>query len=723
MAETIELKETGAGATKLVAGQFRILSRLGAGGMGEVYLAEQLGLDRKVVLKVVHANLFANREEAGERFAREARALAQINHPNVVQLYAYGTSEDGPYFAMEFVDGRTLDEELRHGPLTERRALTIAAAVADAMAEAHEAGIIHRDLKPANVMLTVRHQDRDFVKVLDFGIAKLADRAEKKLTVTGAFFGTPQYVAPEQATGEPVTAATDIYALGTMLFEMLTGRPVFDAQTPFQVVQKHLSAAPDVPSSVAPGISAAADAIVLRCLEKSPAQRFPSAGELAAALRAAAAAAPPSPVTAAPAGATARLDTTAAPVLSRPHAQPSGTRVLAKASTAPAPVVAPPDPEPDEAPSRTTWAPPARRWYARWWSWLWPIAFVVAIQFYVGNLSMRRLRSLVSSVGLRVGGGTQTADPPPPSRRGSALGSAVVAGVRPDVGVDDTIAACLNRHSERAWNSYYRYVSWVRPAIGPTGHERNVYGVYTLYDTDACANAVGALPSGAAESTGLAHWLAAVQQVAKLTAIADPYYQAEDWKDDGMAKGKTMHRPLIESFEAFAKADRALRTRFDADAEARDRQALAADSATLANALVRLRLAGRSLVHLADVPWRRFASLDRGRFEDAAQETTRAAEAFSTQARALAGPAASVADKADELLVTMRHVRRRLGPHPSWSTGDRMNLDDQLAQWMVTGSPSQLVKSYDAFVGAVNDAHLAEGQEVTLVHLEPPLAD
>ncbi|MFO0745802.1 MAG: serine/threonine-protein kinase [Myxococcota bacterium] len=230
---------------EVLASQFRILKKLGAGGMGAVYLAEQIEMDRKVVVKVLHPELTAMNPTAIERFRREAKAVAQLNHPNIVQVFVFGQAENGQlYFAMEYIEGRDLAHDLAKGSMPQPRALKILDQVCAALVEAHGAGIVHRDLKPENVMLADRHGNPDYVKVLDFGIAKLHDSGtdgKPTLTQAGTVFGTPRYMSPEQVKGEPVDARPDIYAAGLLFHEMLTGRHPFVASSTIDYLMKHVS--------------------------------------------------------------------------------------------------------------------------------------------------------------------------------------------------------------------------------------------------------------------------------------------------------------------------------------------------------------------------------------------------------------------------------------------------------------------------------------------------
>ncbi|MGC4069175.1 MAG: serine/threonine-protein kinase [Polyangiaceae bacterium] len=219
----------------VIADRYRIIETVGAGGMGTVYAAEHLTLRKKVAIKVLHRDLLRLPNIAA-RFEREARATARIEHPNVTAAVDFGALEDGAlYLVLEFVDGRTLRQELAKGPLPLPRALHIANQIASLLVTAQSLGIVHRDLKPENVLLVQRGDDPDFVKVMDFGIARMTrgeddEDASQPLTKLGAVFGTPEYMAPEQALGQRVDSRADLYALGVMLFEMLAGvRPYVSA--------------------------------------------------------------------------------------------------------------------------------------------------------------------------------------------------------------------------------------------------------------------------------------------------------------------------------------------------------------------------------------------------------------------------------------------------------------------------------------------------------------
>ncbi|HEY1587078.1 MAG TPA: serine/threonine-protein kinase, partial [Polyangia bacterium] len=230
--------------------QYILVEKIGEGGMGAVYLAEQPTMGRRAVVKLLHPALSRD-VQVSARFNLEARAAAALNHPHIVTVYNYGALPDGVlYLAMEHLDGRDLERTIEEsGRLSAVRAVHIARQICDALAEAHAHGVVHRDLKPSNVMLVTRGRDDEFVKVLDFGIAKVRGVA---LTSTGMIFGTPEYMSPEQLRGATLDGRSDLYALGVVLFEMLTGRLPFAGETPEELMMSHLDALPPPVSEVAP---------------------------------------------------------------------------------------------------------------------------------------------------------------------------------------------------------------------------------------------------------------------------------------------------------------------------------------------------------------------------------------------------------------------------------------------------------------------------------------
>jgi len=271
-----------------VLGQYQVTAKIGQGGMGAVYRAHQPAVGRDVVIKVMHPWMSSNPTVAA-RFAAEARAVAQLQSPNIVSIFNFGQLPDGTLFlAMEYLRGRTLAEAVRHeGRLSLARAVSILEQCAAGLDEAHRKGVVHRDLKPSNIMIVPHAGGAELVKVLDFGIAKSADSGG--LTRDGAMLGTPQYMAPEQVQGVKVDTRADVYALGLVAYELLSGRPAFSSETPIGYVHLHLNTEPLTFAQVAPeaGIPPAVEHCVRRALAKDPAQRTPSAAAFAAELRAA----------------------------------------------------------------------------------------------------------------------------------------------------------------------------------------------------------------------------------------------------------------------------------------------------------------------------------------------------------------------------------------------------------------------------------------------------
>jgi serine/threonine-protein kinase len=246
--------------------------------MGTVHAATDERLHRRVAVKLLKEHL-AHDERFVTRFEREARAAAALSHPNVAGVFDYGDDEGTPYIVMELATGRDLARLLREeGPLDPGRARAIAAQICTALAHAHAAGLVHRDVKPANVIV----DERDRVKVTDFGIARAS--GDSTLTATGSVLGSAHYMAPEQASGAPVTPATDVYAAGIVLYEMLTNALPFTGDSPVSVAMRHVSDEVPAPSAVNPAVPASLDAVVARATAKAPADRWPGAAAMGAAL-------------------------------------------------------------------------------------------------------------------------------------------------------------------------------------------------------------------------------------------------------------------------------------------------------------------------------------------------------------------------------------------------------------------------------------------------------
>jgi serine/threonine-protein kinase len=260
-------------------GNYRILNKIGTGGMGAVYLAEHPLIGKRVALKVIHRELASNREVV-QRFFQEAKAVNKIGNEHIVEIHDFGVTPEGDHFyIMEFLEGKTLASLLHHErALGIVRALHIGAQTASALAAAHAAGIIHRDLKPDNVMLTTRLGDPDFVKLLDFGLAKMfVGGGSTVKTAAGVLLGTPQYMSPEACESRPtLDHRTDVYALGILLFQMMTGVLPFDGESMGEVLVKQVTQLPPPPRGYNANIPPAVEQILLRCLAKQPDARFPT---------------------------------------------------------------------------------------------------------------------------------------------------------------------------------------------------------------------------------------------------------------------------------------------------------------------------------------------------------------------------------------------------------------------------------------------------------------
>ena len=264
----------------LVDGRYRVRDRIGSGGMADVYDAEDVNLGRDVALKLLHRR-FARDDQFVERFRREASSAARLQHPNVVGVYDRGEHDGTYYIAMERLEGRTLKELIvEEAPLDQRRVIALGLQIAEAAEFAHENGVIHRDLKPHNVIVGADDQ----LKVTDFGIARAG---ASEMTETGSIMGTAQYLSPEQAEGHAVTAASDVYSIGIVLYEMVAGRVPFEADSAVSIALKHLTEVPAPLGELRPDVHPALEAVILRALAKDPAARYESAADLAADLRAA----------------------------------------------------------------------------------------------------------------------------------------------------------------------------------------------------------------------------------------------------------------------------------------------------------------------------------------------------------------------------------------------------------------------------------------------------
>jgi serine/threonine-protein kinase len=276
----------------ILGGQFQILQKIGSGGMGAVYRASQPAMNRMVAVKILHPKL-ANRKDLVSRFRREARAMSHLTHPNTVKVLLYGELEDGSlYIVMEYLEGRNLNQVVRkEGPLPVERAIPVLIQVCGALQEAHLQGIVHRDLKPENIFLSTNGGLKDYPKVLDFGLAKVTERELRPgsimLTQEGMVFGTPEFMSPEQAQGKVLDARSDIYSLATILYEVLTGKLPFDARTPMEYIQMHVTKPPVPLDDRLPGrrFPAGLGAVLAKALEKRPEDRYASALDFAEALK------------------------------------------------------------------------------------------------------------------------------------------------------------------------------------------------------------------------------------------------------------------------------------------------------------------------------------------------------------------------------------------------------------------------------------------------------
>src|SRR6202167_2986314 len=276
---------------RLINDRFKITALIARGGMGKVYRAEQAPLGRVCAIKVLNPNYAGEHDpEFHKRFFLEASVASKLTHPNTVTIFDYGRTDDDIYYmAMEYLEGHTLHRAIREaGHFPEERAAHIARQICRALREAHSLGVIHRDLKPANIFLVEHGDETDFVKVLDFGLVKnVSDNKTEDLTQTGLFMGSPKYMAPEQIRGDRVDARTDIYALGIILYEMVTGKVPFDRPNSVNILMAHVNEEAPPLRQMNPNIqiSPAFEETIMRCMAKDPETRFRSMDEVLAALK------------------------------------------------------------------------------------------------------------------------------------------------------------------------------------------------------------------------------------------------------------------------------------------------------------------------------------------------------------------------------------------------------------------------------------------------------
>src|SRR5271156_2483736 len=275
---------------RLINDRFKIAALIARGGMGKVYRAEQAPLGRVCAIKVLNPNYAGEHDpEFHKRFFLEASIASKLTHPNTVTIFDYGRTDDDIYYmAMEYLEGHTLHRAIREaGSFPEERGAHIARQICRALREAHSLGVIHRDLKPANIFLVEHGDETDFVKVLDFGLVKDVSGEGEDLTQTGLFMGSPKYMAPEQIRGDKVDARTDIYALGIIMYEMITGKVPFDRPNSVNILMAHVNEDAPPMRQMNPNtqVSPAFEETIARCMAKNPDQRFRSMDEVLGALK------------------------------------------------------------------------------------------------------------------------------------------------------------------------------------------------------------------------------------------------------------------------------------------------------------------------------------------------------------------------------------------------------------------------------------------------------
>ncbi len=265
-------------------GSYKILKLLGTGGMGSVYLGEHTGIGSRAAIKFLHEHLASNGDLV-QRFYAEARSVNLIGHANIVSIFDMNVLPPNRYYlVMEYLEGRSVETLVQQGPMPMSRAVPILVQVCDALDQAHEAGVVHRDLKPENLMLVKRGRQEDFVKILDFGIAKLHSTVSSRKTATGVIIGTPDYMAPEQASGVEIDGRTDQYSLGVIAYELATGKTPFAGMNITSMLVAHLSQEPRPPHELNPNVPRALSSVIMKALAKKPEARFATCGDFGLAL-------------------------------------------------------------------------------------------------------------------------------------------------------------------------------------------------------------------------------------------------------------------------------------------------------------------------------------------------------------------------------------------------------------------------------------------------------
>jgi serine/threonine-protein kinase len=667
----------------VVAGRYRIRRVLGRGGMGIVYEAEHTSLGRVVALKMLIGEA-ATDGQAVIRFFQEARAAAAIGHPGIIEIFDLSQPGEAPFLAMEKLDGEELGSFVRrHHALDPQTVIGIGIELCDAVGAAHRNGIVHRDLKPDNVFIAHRG-DRQQVKVLDFGIAKLAQPggADLHLTQTGQVIGTPLYMSPEQMRGSPVDARTDVYSIGAILFESLAGRPPFLATSMTEIVFKVTTEAPPPLRSLRGDIAPALEALIASCLEKDAARRPHDACALAVALRAL-------------------------------RTAPSTHQVAMLASTTP---LATPPPYGTPVPYATEPLSPAQ--YAPRSSGSWALWIGCGVAALLGMVMLVGAGAAVF-VATRPRTDIPIAHPVqlPPERPDDRPPAVVPEYAQIRHKISGIIQSCTNRYSAPANRSRQRYLRWVDRETGPTGRERSIDGVGGALSGDGrdCADAVAAAnampPSLPTLERAATSYSQALVALAPTLVEADRYYEQQTYRDDGMAHGRELHARLIPQFDAFADADRPLRTELETQ-EARARtmhiDAIANDPANHTVWLVeRYQQQAMEVVQRARElrldDDRRYVIADRDGFLGAVEELRMRGDAIATHTPSGAdydwvSYQRAVQDMTTASLQAMRCVRDRT----QFSDWDARELGTGIG-WTVDGSPDKIIRGYNDLIREVPD--------------------
>jgi hypothetical protein len=722
----------------VIGGRYRIRRLLGRGGMGLVYEAEHTSLGRIVALKMLVPEAAQDAPAVG-RFLQEARAAAAIGHPGIVEVFDLSQPGEAPFLAMERLEGEELSKFVaRAQPIPPATVVALGIELCEAVGAAHKHGIVHRDLKPDNVFLATRG-DRQQVKVLDFGIAKLMQKTDVALTQTGQVVGTPLYMSPEQMRNINVTARSDVYSIGAILYECLAGRPPFDGENLTEIIVK-VTSDPVVPMrNIRADIPPALDALLSACLEKDPARRPADANALASMLKSVQQGVTPAPMygiasaltpppTAMPPGYAATNPAVPTAPMSPPFTGPLGPAPLMMGSAGYTPPPGGYTPPPVTYSPAPMYAPPPSQTSSGG-----GLGIGCMIAIGVGVISLLGLVVVAGGAAMFAINSPEPPDDPTsttdPVRTPIGIPSLDVPDPpdrRPDpppeppppehelmlAKIGPIIQNCLNRYSQRAVSARDRYYAWCDRERGPTGQERYIsYGTYAFGDEtgEPCTNAVnssnGLGPDDPELEAAATRYANAVAALAPTLGAAERYYDRESWRDDDMARGRELHASLVPQFDEMTAADDALRPLVRIrEGRAREARvaALANDPARRTDYLHQSFVQQAQLVSMmmesVELRDGRFVPPDQPAFIAAIEELENRGQQIRghTPTERLSGWS-SYQDNADDLVTKALECMRAVRDGTTIRSVYR-DMVGTSAGWMVDASPDAYIHEYNQFI-------------------------